>query len=127
MSAKVLIVEDDESVGFVEQMMVQGSGFEVRWLRDAGRLVEEMRSDRPDLVIMDVMLPEKSGFEAVRELGAHPDLRTIPVLYVSVIDLPERYPQALRREGIAFLQKPFEMEDLMGEIRRLLGTASPGD
>jgi len=121
MGAKVLIVEDDASVGTIEQMMVEAGGYEVRWLRDASRLMEEIARDEPDLVIMDVMLPEKSGLDAVKELTAHPGLRNIPVLYVSVLDLPDRFPHALRRGRVGFLQKPFEMKDLIGGIERLLG------
>jgi CheY-like chemotaxis protein len=82
--------------------------------------MDEINRDQPDIVIMDVMLPEKSGLEAVKELTADPGLRKIPILYVSVLDLPERYPHALRRDRVGFLQKPFEMQDLMDGIDRLL-------
>jgi DNA-binding response OmpR family regulator len=120
MGAKILIIEDDASVGTLEQMMAEAGGYEVRWLRDANRLLEEIGRDFPDIIIMDVMLPEKSGLEAVKELSAHPRFRSIPILYVSVLDLADRYPHALRRDRVGFLQKPFEMEDLMRGIESLI-------
>lgn len=121
MAARILIVEDDESVGYIEQMMMESGGYDVWWLRDAKQVKEEARKRRPDVIIMDVMLPEKSGLDAVKELGEEDDLREIPVLFVSVVDLPFRYPQVLKGERVGFLRKPFEMEDLMKEIQRLLG------
>jgi len=119
MAAMVLIVEDDESVGYLEQMMVQAKGYDVRWLRDATEIKAEARRQRPAVIIMDVMLPEKSGLEALRELRGEPDLRHIPILFVSVLDLASQYPAMLRGERVGFLQKPFEFDDLMNEIERL--------
>jgi len=120
MPETILIVEDDESVGFLEEMVVESAGYEVQLLRNAGGIKEEVRKRNPDLIIMDVMMPKKSGLEAVKELGEDPELRQIPVLFVSVINLPAQFPKALQRERIAFLQKPFDMEELMERIRTLI-------
>jgi DNA-binding response OmpR family regulator len=125
MVGKILIFEDDESVGYLEQMMAEAEGYDVFWLQDAKRVKEEARNRQPDLIIMDVMLPEKSGLDALKELRAEEDLRDIPVLFVSVIDIPTRHPQVMRGQKVGFLHKPFEMEDLIAAIRRL-AEATPG-
>jgi DNA-binding response OmpR family regulator len=121
MTKRILIVEDDESVGFLEEMIVEAAGYEVHLLRNAHEVKNELRKWKPDLIIMDVMMPKKSGIEAVKELGEDPDLREVPVLFVSVVNLPAQFPKALQRDNVAFLQKPFAMEDLMEQICNLCG------
>jgi len=119
MAAKVLIVEDDESVGSLEQMMAESHGDQVFRMRSGAGVLEELRDKRPDIIIMDVMMPKQSGLEAAQEVRKDPEFQDIPILFVSVLNLPEQFPEQLPSGPIAFLQKPFEMEDLLGEIDRL--------
>ncbi len=100
-------------------MLIGTAGYEVHWLRNATEVKNQARQLKPDVIIMDVMMPKKSGLEAVRELKADSELCNIPILFVSVLDLPAQHPQELSLSGAAFLQKPFETQDLLKEIRRL--------
>jgi DNA-binding response OmpR family regulator len=119
MPGKVLIVEDDEYVGYVEQLMVEGNGYQAAWIRDGKSAKETARAERPDVIVMDVMLPGKDGFETADEIRAEPDLCEIPILFVSVLDRPVRDREAFHCAPVAYLRKPFEMEDFIGRIRDL--------
>lgn len=120
MTKKILIVEDDESLGYMEGLMAESAGYDVYWLPDATNVVAEVRERKPDVIVMDVMMPMKSGLEAIKELRADPIARRVPVLFVSVVDLPKQFPEVLKRKSVSFLQKPFELDDLIAKIHSLL-------
>ena len=124
MPAKILIVEDDESVGSIDELILKANGYFVDWILDAKNIIPEVLAYKPDLIIMDVMLPGKSGFEASRELEQNSDTSEIPILFVSVINIPDRFPNMLRGDHVRFLQKPYEIDDFLGIIRQMISKSN---
>lgn len=120
MSKMILIVEDDESIGHLEQMMAESHGHQVHWEQNPNNAQQRVKQIQPDIIIMDVMMPEKNGIDLARELRSKSESRDIPILFVSVINIPQMHPEALDLEKVTFLQKPFEMDDLLDQIEKML-------
>jgi two-component system, chemotaxis family, chemotaxis protein CheY len=118
MTKTVLLVEDDEQIRAALQTGLQLSGYAVQVAADGREALEQLGSGWPDLVILDVMLPEMDGpafAEELRRLGLRP---AVPILLISADhDLGEK-AAALGAEG--YLRKPLKFPTLLAEVARLL-------
>jgi len=114
----VLVVDDEPDVRALMRDVLQLSGFRVI---EAGRVlegVEVARQQHPDVITMDLMLPDLDGFEAIRLLREQPETRETPVVVLSAIEVEPGDPRALG--ATVCLTKPFSSADLLGAIRSRL-------
>ena len=119
--AEILVVDDDPGVRELLRQMLEEGGHRVRTAADGVAAVAEIRESRPDLVILDVLMPGLSGFDVAALLRSDPDTRDLPIVILSVITDPAR-SQSL---GIdRYLTKPLKQEDLLAAIRELAGRAA---
>lgn len=114
----VLVVEDDEKFAELLNLYLSGAGYRVERLYGGDEVVAhiERLPEPPALITMDVMLPNKNGWDVLRELKLHPNLKTIPVFIISLMDNPD-VSQRLGAE--ASLVKPVKKEDFLAIVRRL--------
>ena len=125
MAASILIVEDEEPLQVLLSYNLEAEGYSVRTTahgEEAGRLVAE---ERPDLVILDWMLPGVSGIEVCRMLRSKPDTRDIPIVMLTA-----RGEEAERVRGLStgaddYVVKPFSVPELMARVRSILRRAAP--
>jgi CheY-like chemotaxis protein len=85
-----------------------------------------LSQQRPDAVLLDLLMPEVDGFEVIRQMKEHPDLRDVPVLVLTAKELTDMDVELLRRETRAFFRKgvPWKQE-LLKQVRRTLGEPEP--
>src|SRR5215216_5521974 len=125
MSASILIVEDEEPIKVLLTYNFEAEGYRVR-ATSAGEEVGPMIADeRPNLIILDWMLPGISGIEVCRLLRARPETRDIPILMLTA-----RGEEAERVRGLAtgaddYVVKPFSVPELLARVKGLLRRASP--
>ena len=120
---RVLSIEDDSAMGqFLRAVFtVQGFAFD---LAADGRLGLTLAKERrPDLVILDLLMPYKDGFEVLRELKQDPVTHLIPVIVLSSSSREEDMVKALNGGAEDFVIKPFRARELMARVRRVLGKA----
>jgi len=120
----VLVVDDEPDVRALMRDVLQMSGFRVI---EAGRVLEGVelaRQQRPDVITMDLMLPDLDGFEAIRLLREQPETRDTPVVVLSAIEVEPNDPRALG--ATVCLTKPFSSADLLGAIRSRLPAPNGG-
>jgi DNA-binding response OmpR family regulator len=120
---RVLSIEDDAAMGqFLRAVFtVQGFTFD---LATDGRLgLTLARERRPDLVILDLLMPYKDGFEVLRELKEDPATQPIPVIILSSSSREEDMVKALNAGADDFVTKPFRARELMARVRKVLGKA----
>jgi two-component system phosphate regulon response regulator PhoB len=125
MSASILIVEDEEPIQILLSYNLESEGYRVRATaqgEDAQRMVNE---ERPDLIVLDWMLPGISGIEVCRLLRARPETRGIPVIMLTA-----RGEEAERVRGLAtgaddYMVKPFSVPELLARIRTILRRVNP--
>lgn len=118
----VLIIDDDRLVSAVLQANFEQKGYNIVMVNSVLAAVHSMRTQQPDLVILDVILPGTSGFAFCRRLKANPGTKHIPVLMVSSTAAEE---QALEAGADAFLAKPFNMKLLLQTAAQLLHIPAP--
>lgn len=123
---KILVVEDDPVNQTILADFLAANGYETVAASSGPEGMECFERDAPDLCLVDVQLPRKNGFELVREIKAHPDGKTTPVLLMSARyndrDQSSRTVQ-LGTLADGYLSKPFDLVYLLSQVRQLLGEA----
>ena len=125
MPKRILIVEDDETNATVIHDYLESMGYETSLARDGVEGVERFREQRPDLVIIDLLLPRKNGFETCAEIRAMADAGEAPILLMSAVGV-DTYREAFARVddlAQAYLRKPFSMATLAETVAELIGPA----
>jgi CheY-like chemotaxis protein len=109
--ACILVVDDDDSIRRMVQATLQRSGYEVCEARNGREALAEMRGGRSDLVVLDLMMPEVSGWDVLKIRAEDEQLRRIPVIVASANRGPE-IAEAVSGGICALLPKPFELDAL---------------
>ncbi len=124
---RVLLVEDDDLLGSAVQAGLEQSGYTVDWLRNGRQAAAALRDDEPDLLVLDLGLPEKDGLTLLRELRARES--TLPVLILTARDTVEDRIAGLDVGADDYLVKPFDLGELTARLRAIArrrgGRASP--
>ena len=121
---KILLVEDDEMNRDMLMRRLQRRGYEVVAAVDGGEAITLTRQQSPDLVLMDISLPVKDGYQATRELKADPAVQHIPIIALTAHALAEDQAKALAAGCNDYDTKPIELPRLLQKIEALLGGAS---
>jgi len=116
----ILYVEDNEDNIYMLSARLQREGFEVSIARTGSEGVAMARAELPDLVIMDLVLPEMDGFDAARQLRDSSDTRHIPIIALSASVLPEHQHRAIDAGCDDFETKPVDFPRLRAKIEKLL-------
>jgi len=117
---RILIVDDDDQVrGYLRRLLVR-SGYGVEESATAGEALVRVRLDPPDLVLLDLRLPDRSGHDVLEEIRAEPATRLLPVVMLTGDASPAEKIRA-QAEGVTdFISKPFSPEELMPRVRALV-------
>lgn len=120
MARKILLVEDDPAVLSSVRRRLVFEGFEVDTAETGAAALERYRDSPPDLLIVDVMLPELDGFQVVERVRAQSD---VPILMLTARDAVQDRVTGLERGADDYLVKPFDLQELLARIRALLRRA----
>ncbi|MDE2292732.1 MAG: response regulator transcription factor [Elusimicrobia bacterium] len=127
--ARILSIEDDPSIQQVISMALNLEGHEVDYAFSGEEGYQKIFSKRPDLVILDMMLPGMTGADVLKALHTHPDLRGIPVLVMTAYGGGSRgsvLEQTVRALGaVEYLQKPFRVAELNRRVKSCLASRPP--
>ncbi|GAB6080247.1 MAG: response regulator transcription factor [Hydrogenophilus thermoluteolus] len=122
MSHKILVVDDEEAISLALEFLLQRAGYEVAVARDGVEALERIAAWRPDLVLLDIMMPGKDGFEVCQSVREMNDLTPQP----KIVMLTAKGRDVERTKGLAvgaddYVVKPFSTEELLQRIARHLG------
>jgi twitching motility two-component system response regulator PilH len=120
--AQVLIVDDSPTEAHVLKGMLEKNGFEVETAENGTEGIERAKALKPDLVLMDVVMPGLNGFQATRQLTKDPETSEIPVIIVTTKDQETDRVWGLRQGAKDFLSKPISEKTLMEKISLVLAT-----
>lgn len=123
--ARILIVDDSPSQLLGIQRIVEKLGHESLTAEDGASGVEVAKRELPDMVLMDVVMPNLNGFQATRQLSRDTNTRHIPVILVTTKDQDTDRMWGLRQGAKAYLTKPFSEDELAELIERIFNTAEP--
>jgi two-component system, OmpR family, KDP operon response regulator KdpE len=123
-SAKILIVDDEPQIRRVLRTTLTSQGYTVAEARTGDEALDQIRVERPDLILLDVNMPGISGLETCREIRASSD---IPIIMLTVRGTEKDKVQALDAGADDYVTKPFGSEELMARIRAGLRRAAPAE
>ncbi len=120
MPARVLIVDDDPTALQALETRLSEEYFEVATASDGESALQHMKSDPPDIVLLDVVMPEIDGYEVCKRIRSDPDLLHVPIVMISVKSDPEDIVRGLQAGADDYLEKPFEDVVVLARIRSLV-------
>ena len=118
---KILMVDDSKTVLMMEQMMLRNGGYDLVTAADGAEGVEKALRELPDLILLDVVMPNMDGFEACRRLREHPETKATPVIMVTTRGEPVNVEKGYEVGCTDYVTKPINGVELMAKIRTLLG------
>jgi two-component system OmpR family response regulator len=116
--ARVLVVDDEPNILEVISMALRYHGFEVETAADGQQAMAAVSAFRPDLMLLDIMLPDMEGFEVARRLGAQ--RAELPIIFLTARDTTEDKVRGLTMGGDDYVTKPFSLEELIARIWAIL-------
>ena len=121
---KVMVVDDQPDFVDMVRAMLEPAGYDVLGCTRAAEARHSIVKQRPDLVLLDLMMPGLSGFDVIHILDADPATRRIPViLTTAAADLIAKNLPILEAKGLTVLAKPFSLDDLLSKIREAVARA----
>lgn len=122
MSHKILIVDDEPNIVMSLEFLLKKEGFVTETANDGDVALEKVRVFMPDLVLLDVMMPKKSGFEVCEILRSDASLSNIRIIMLTAKGRETEQAKGLALGADAYMLKPFSTKDLVARIRELLPT-----
>jgi len=122
MSKKILLVDDSATVLMMERMILAAERFEIVTASNGREGQEKAKSEQPDLILMDIMMPQVNGLEACKALRADPATRHIPIILVTTRGEAQSMEQGYENGCNDYVTKPVNSAELLGKVRSLLGT-----
>ena len=123
MSKHVLIADDEANIVISLEFLMQREGHRVSIARDGDAALEAIRRERPDLVLLDVMMPGKSGFEVCQAVRADETLAAVKILMLSAKGRDTDLAKGSALGADAYMTKPFSTRELADKVRELLDAA----
>ncbi len=120
MPTKILIADDEEHLGYMVKFKLEKEGFDVIWKMDGRQALEAVQEERPELVILDVMMPGLTGFEVLEAIKADPELKDTPVIMLTARGQEADTVKGIDLGAADYIVKPFRPAELVARIRRCL-------
>jgi DNA-binding response OmpR family regulator len=124
---RVLIADDEASMRFLCRINLETDGTEVIEATEGSSVLDLARETKPDVVILDVMMPGKNGFDVAEELIGDPQTKDLPIVFLSARAELDMQAQGIELGGFEYLTKPFDVLALRTTLERVLETAERGE
>ena len=119
--SKILLVEDEPSVIELMNIYLSRRGYEIFNVADGTEVMNQVRVVKPDIIILDIMLPKLNGFEVCGLIKSDPALKHIPVMILSALVQKSEIEMGIRMGADLYMTKPFQNTELLANIEKLLG------
>ena len=120
MGKRILLIEDEPNISEAIRFILQRDGFSVDTHSDGATALQAVRSRSPDIIILDVMLPNRSGFDILRDLRAEQATARLPVLMLTARGHEKDRELAERYGASRFITKPFSNSEVLATVRELV-------
>lgn len=121
MSAKILVVEDEPENRLLIGMILTTEGYQVIPAVDGADALARLASEPPDLILLDLMMPQMNGFEVLERLRADPTTAPVPVIVLTALAQERDIARAVSSGAQGYVIKPFEPDELLKRIGQALG------
>lgn len=120
-NTRILIMEDDEDTQGMVRFLLEYKGYEVLVARDGKHGLEIARSEKPDLILLDLAMPEMDGLSVAHKLKGDPSTKAIPVIAVTAYTMLSDKRMAMNAGCDGFIGKPMNVPDFIAEVEKFLG------
>jgi two-component system, OmpR family, alkaline phosphatase synthesis response regulator PhoP len=124
MSTKILIADDEPNILISLEFLMKREGYEVVLARDGQEAMDAILRERPALVLLDVMMPIKTGFDVCHEVRAHEAVRDTLIVMLTAKGRDTDVAKGLALGASAYMTKPFSTKELVQKVKELLGSDS---
>ena len=121
MSRKILVADDEPNIVISIEYLMKREGYTVLVARDGQEALDMIARDRPDLVLLDVMMPKKSGFEVCQAVRASEELQATKILMLTAKGRDTDLAKGLALGADAYMTKPFSTRELVQKVAEMLG------
>lgn len=122
MAKKIMIVDDEESLIELVTAVLEQEGYEVIAAMNGEEALEKLKTVKPDLILLDMMMPGMSGREVCERIRKDPKTKDLKVAFITVAKFSETGRDVLKKMNVLdYITKPFENEDLVGRVKKLVG------
>lgn len=121
MSKKILIADDEANIVISLEFLMLNCGYQVRTAANGEEALHQTAEFRPDLILLDVMLPQKNGFEVCQKIRENPTWNGIKVVMLTAKGRESEVTKGLALGADAYITKPFATRELLASVQRLLG------
>ncbi|MBK7017952.1 MAG: response regulator [Sulfuritalea sp.] len=123
MATKILIADDEPNIVISLEFLLKREGYEVVVAHDGVQALERVRAERPDLAILDVMMPNRNGFEVCQDLRQDPEFKTMRIMMLTAKGRDTEVSKGLALGADVYMTKPFATRDLLAKVKALLERA----
>jgi CheY-like chemotaxis protein len=120
-NGRVLVVDDDPGIRLLLVTFLRRRGFQLLEARNGREALAEMRTGKADLVVMDLMMPEVSGWDVLRTRAADPSLLQIPMIVITANNIRDVTADMIDKRVFAVLGKPFDLDALLTTVTTCIG------
>jgi DNA-binding response OmpR family regulator len=117
---KVLIIDDDPNISELTKVLLEAQDYQVISAPGAAEGIKKAKSKKPDLVILDIMMPEMDGISVCQKLKADKKTGNIPIMMLTVKWLAEDKKKSLEAGACCYMTKPFETKELVEKVKQIL-------
>jgi len=117
---KLMIVDDDQDLNFIIRTILEQAGFNISSYFDAESALKNIKQEKPDIIMMDVMMPGMNGFDACKKIKGDPDICDTTVFMLTARGMGEDIDMAQQNKADFFISKPFDNDYLIEKINEFL-------
>ncbi len=117
---KILVAEDERDIRELISFTLRFAGFEIETAMNGVQAVEKAAQIKPDLILLDVRMPKMTGYEACRVLRKMPEMRKIPIVFLSAKGQESEINEGLDTGATEYILKPFAPDELIQQVKRIL-------
>lgn len=121
MNKRILIADDESNIVISLEYLMKREGFDVDVAVDGEAALDAMAAHVPDLILLDVMLPKKDGFEVCQQIRTNPAWQSVKIIMLTAKGRDTQIAKGLALGADTYMTKPFSIKDLMIQIKQLLG------
>ena len=120
MPKTILIADDEEHLGFMVKFKLEKSGFNVLWEMNGSSALKTITEQKPDLVILDVMMPGLTGYEVLQKIKSIDELKAIPIIMLTAKGQESDLIKGIELGAADYIIKPFRPAELLARVKRFL-------
>lgn len=121
MSKKIVLAEDEPQIARLIEFKLKKEGYSVTWKENGEEALKAIKADKPDLILLDIMMPVMDGYEVLRRLKEDENLKSIPVVMLTARAQEKDVVKGIDMGAEDYITKPFHPAELLARVKRILG------